>query len=261
MKRKGVALYAAFLFLLALCAAVFAATAIRLYGTWQSYEAAYYAQIARAVADVTVDDAPTRPPLPEEAAPAVLVEEEAEAVVEPEPLLDVFPEDAAPIVIDFDALQAVNSDVVGWLYCPGTSISFPILETTERDKHPGCVFSVTPFLQTSNTVIYGPTAEDGGAFGALLGYREQAFYDEHPEIWLLTPEENHRIHLLGGGEIPADDPFFSPSGRVDAENQMLRIMENSTFSAPAHLRGHLVTLAASAEESSPSRFVVFGLTK
>lgn len=245
-------LYAAFFLALLLCAAVYMAAAVRL---WQSWTA----QTPQVVSDAVDNDASARPSFSavhemvksfktaaEEVQPIEVID------VEETPQLDT----EAPIAIDFDALLAVNGDVMGWLYCPATSINFPILQTPEHEEYPDCLFVDRPFMETPNTVIYGPTMDD-----ILLSYTSQDYYEEHPEIWLLTPAETYCIHLLGSREIPSNDPFFTPDSYMSAEKEMLHVMEESTFIAPAQIRGRLVTLSVSAGESGASRFAVFGLTK
>ena len=43
--------------------------------------------------------------------------------------------DAPPITVDLSALQAVNSDIVGWIYCEGTPINYPILYVETNDTY------------------------------------------------------------------------------------------------------------------------------
>ena len=38
------------------------------------------------------------------------------------------PKRTAPISVDFAALQQENPDVVGWIYCPGTVIQYPVVQ-------------------------------------------------------------------------------------------------------------------------------------
>lgn len=247
-------LYAAFFLALLLCAAVYMAAAVRLWQSWTVHEAA-----PQIIADTAGNDAPSRSPFSEVYEMVESVKPAAEEtrpieVIEMEETPQPDTEDT--IAIDFNALLAVSRDVVGWLYCPGTSINFPVLQTQEHEKYPDCLFVDRPLMETPNTVIYGPVMED-----MLLRYISQDYYEEHPEIWLLTPEENYCIHLLGGREIPYNDPFFTPDSSTAAEKEMLRVMEESTFIAPAQLRGCLVTLSVSAGESGASQFAVFGLTK
>lgn len=250
-------LYAAFFLALLLCAAVYAAAAVHL---WQSWTA----QTPQVVSDAVDNDASSRPSF---SAVHEMVKSFMTAVEEVQPVevIEVEeppqPDTEVPITIDFDTLLAVNRDVVGWLYCPGTSINFPILQTREYEKYLNCLFVDGPLMKTPNTVIYGSGTAEGGWSDILLEYTSQKYYEEHPEIWLLTPAETYCIHLLGGREIPSNDLFFTPDSSAAAEKEMLHVMEESTFIAPAQLRGRLVTLSVSAGKSGTSRFVVFGLTK
>lgn len=250
-------LYAAFFLALLLCAAVYMAAAVRLWQSWTTHEAAN--QTLKVIADTAGNAAPSRSPL---SAVHEMVKSFKTAAEEVQPIEVIEAEETpqldteAPIAIDFDALLAVNGDVVGWLYCSGTSINFPILQTPEHEKYPDSLFVDRPLMETPNTVIYGPTMDD-----ILMSYTNQDYYEEHPEIWLLTPAETYCIHLLGSREIPSNDPFFTPENSVSAEKEMLHVMEKSTFIAPAQIRGRLVTLSVSVGESGVSSFVVFGLTK
>ena len=159
------------------------------------------------------------------ARPPVPAVEEVPAIEIMEPEEKTKPENAAPVTIGFDALRVNHEDITGG-----------------------------ELWGTPNTVIYRP-------LNTLIGYTSQDYYEEHPEIWLLTPDGDYCIHLLGGREIPSDSPFFHPDSQPEAEKEMLHVMEKSTFIAPAQIRGRLVTLCANMDETGESRFVVFGLTK
>ena len=243
-KKSTPLFYAAFFLFLPICAAAYMAASVRLWHDWQSSEAAK--QMSPVVVDTAENAVPARSPVPVLTEEPAAEEVPAIEVMEPEEITK--PENEAPVSIDFDALLAVNGDVVGWLYCPGTSINYPILQS---EGYTEGLFVNGELWESPNTVIYGPP-------DVLRGYTSQDYYEEHPEIWLLTPDENHCIHLLGGREIPSDARFFSPSNHAEAEKEMLHVMETSTFIAPAQIRGRLVTICASA---GGSRFAVFGLTK
>ncbi len=241
--------YTAFFLILPICAAAYMAAAVRLWHNWQRYEAAKQMPPAVVVVDTVENDVPARSSVPVQAKEPAAKEVPAIEAMEPEEITE--PKNPVPIAIDFDALLSVNGDVVGWLYCPGTSINYPILQS---EGYPDGLFVDGVLWQNPNTVIYSP-------LDALTGYTGQDYYEKHPEIWLLTPDENYCIHLLGGREIPSDARFFFPKDHAEAEKEMLHVMEKSTFIAPAQIRGRLVTICASAGESGESRFAVFGLTK
>ena len=55
---------------------------------------------------------------------------------------------ASPIVVDFDALTKRNGDVCGWLYCPDTVISYPVVQAR-------IILSISTGILTSTTVLMG----------------------------------------------------------------------------------------------------------
>ena len=108
--KRGVLVLAAAVFLFSV-----SAIGLKLYEDRQS-EKAYTAAVQR-FADGAVPKAGT-------ADPTGTVQTESEAgAVQP------------PIEVDFDTLCAVNPDVIGWLYCEGTAINYPVLHGATNDTY------------------------------------------------------------------------------------------------------------------------------
>ena len=117
-----------------------------------------------------------------------------------------------PIAVDWDFLRSINSDVVGWLYCEGL-LNYPVVQTSDnsfylrRDfstKQPntsGTLFvdvnSVLGIVQ-SNYIIYGHNMKDGSMLAVIEDYITQEFYDEHPVMYYLTPDQDYRVDLIAG---------------------------------------------------------------
>ena len=132
--------------------------------------------------------------------------EEAPAAV-PEPAEDIlWPQ------VDFDALSAINPDIVGWLTVEGTGIHYPVVQGEDNDfylahqfdKSPsraGCLFVdvVNDATFTDrNTIIYGHYTKDRSMFYELRGYKQQDFFDAHPTGWLMTPSGVYKLQFFSG---------------------------------------------------------------
>lgn len=129
----------------------------------------------------------------------------------------------APIKVDFKSLKSVNDDVVGWIYCEGTQINYPVLQGETNDTylrtlytgegHPsGSIFvdaANLPKFQDNNTIIYGHHMADGAMFGTLEDWREQEYFDAHPCMWLLTPEQDYRVDLFSAYLVDASHDTFT----------------------------------------------------
>lgn len=108
------------------------------------------------------------------------------------------------ILIDFDKLQEQNSDIYAWILIPGTQVNDPILQSTEEEEdfylmhnldqsrgYPGCIYTQTRNSRDftdRNTVIYGHNMKDGSMFASLHNYEEEGFLEEHPFVYIYTPE-------------------------------------------------------------------------
>ena len=123
------------------------------------------------------------------------------------------PQSEAPFAVNWDYLKSVNSDVIGWIYCAGTQINYPVVQTSDNDYYlhrdfttrqpnvagtlfadPNSALGIT----RSNIIIYGHNMKDGSMFAAVESYVSQQFYDEHPVMYFLTPNQNYRIDLIAG---------------------------------------------------------------
>jgi len=91
--------------------------------------------------------------------------------------------------IDFDALRAVNPNVVGWIVVPGTQISYPIVQGTDNTWYLRHTFSGERnasgaiFLDYRNRadfsdsqiILHGHNMRDGSMFAPLHGWMGDRF--------------------------------------------------------------------------------------
>ncbi|MBQ6390262.1 MAG: class B sortase [Eggerthellaceae bacterium] len=128
----------------------------------------------------------------------------------------------APIEIDFKELRAKNPDVVGWIYCPGTVINYPVLQGKDNDKYLGHDYTGeyningsifvdadnAPGFVDGNTIIYGHHMNSGSMFAGLIKWADQEYYEDHPVMWLLTPTQDYKIDLFSGHHISAHSSMY-----------------------------------------------------
>lgn len=174
------------------------------------------------------------------------------------------------IEVDFESLLAINQDIVGWIYCPDTLINYPIVQGTDNDYYlthliddswneNGAIFmdfENSPDFSDSNTLIYGHNMKTGAMFAELMNYKTQSFYDAHPYIYIMTPQQNYRMDLFAGCIVDATADIYTiwPSDSV-IEN----LMANSTFySDNGYPDGNIVTLSTCTSAYDNARYVILG---
>lgn len=110
---------------------------------------------------------------------------------------------------DLSALQAVNSEVIGWIQIPETELSYPLLQGTDNayyldytwQKAKNAVGSI--FMDYRNdgalgdfhTIIYGHNMKDGSMFGHLHDFKDSPFLEQHPCIYVLN-EQGCRVYRI-----------------------------------------------------------------
>lgn len=178
--------------------------------------------------------------------------------------------------IDFDALVDINPDVVGWLYCPDTVISYPVPQGENNSyylKHlfdgtsnsAGSLFldSRCQGLEGQNSVIYGHYMKNGTLFATLREYQDQAYYQAHPEFFLITPEGVLTIQLFSGYVAGKDDNAWQltfPS-QEEYSTWLEELKQRSCFKSEINPQAtdKVVTLSTCNDMFPGARFVCHGL--
>ena len=194
-------------------------------------------------------------------------------------MLDTEPKETAPITVDFDALNAECPDVVGWLYCPDTVINYPVAQGEDNSYYltrlldgtwngSGCIFMdyrCARDISSWNSIIYGHNMKNGSMFTILQKYKNQAFYEEHPVWYFLTPEQDYKIVLIGGYTVPGTDKdtYGIPNSPEERDVLIERAQQNSTFEAAADIgdEDRLITLSTCAYDYDLARYVLVGMLR
>ncbi len=179
--------------------------------------------------------------------------------------------------VDFEALRAINSDIVGWIRIEGTDIDYPIVQAGDNDYYlrhlfsgevnrAGCIFldcGNSGDFSDPNSVIYGHHLKNGTMFTELLKYKKQDFYDAHPTALLLTPGQNYEVQFFSGYVSAVDGfawdlDFLDGDAFLDWQGKTKRkSLFSSDFFPTAGDR--VITLSTCSYEFNNARFVLIGV--
>lgn len=173
--------------------------------------------------------------------------------------------------IDFDALLKRNSDVIGWLYIPETSIDEPILKGANNDTYlrtdidKNSNIAGTLFIdernnkdfKDKNTIIYGHNMKNSSRFHDLRHFVKDDYFAEHKEIYIYLPDGQIYVYdIISANEIHAESSLYSINNSnefiADIFASSLQKREVSEYGKP------LVMLSTCYASGSDQRYVVFG---
>lgn len=180
---------------------------------------------------------------------------------------------------DFEALLAWNPDIVGWIWLPGTDIDYPVVQGQDNDYYLNHTTDHTRsvigsiFMESKNskdfqddvTALYGHHIRGGRMFSSLSGYKEQAYYNEHPVIYLYTPDQDYVIELFAGEILngaTATLPLIFES--MDARDTWLKALQKSSrFQSPVEIGedDRFVALCTCSYEYNNARYAVYGVLR
>jgi sortase B len=199
---------------------------------------------------------------------------------EPSPDPQVFPEHEAPevkagdITVDFDALLALNPNVIGWIYSPNTMISYPVVQGYDNDYYlhrfldgtenpSGTIFMdylCNADFSLHNSVIYGHHMNDGSMFAELSNYKQEGYYKQHPYMYYYTPDKAYLLLIVNGFVTSAEDEVYTFSFPDDDSYAAYldRMHARSYFDSPVTVEreDHIVTLSTCSYEFDDARFVI-----
>ncbi len=178
--------------------------------------------------------------------------------------------------VDAAALAEINADYACWIYCPDSRIDYPVVRGDDNRDYLDKLFDGTPnacgtlFVDARNladfgdpnTLIYGHHMRDGSMFKSITFYGEQAYYEAHPYMLILTPTESLLVELFAGYVARADDSCYDIAigDPEDLARFAQAAKEKSAFAADCVIEAgdRLVTLSTCAYSFAGARFVAVG---
>jgi len=180
--------------------------------------------------------------------------------------------------IDFESLMEINDDCIGWIYVPGTKISYPVVQTTNNDYYLKRLFnktygiSGTVFLDARNDaemtdrhmILYGHHMKNGTMFANAEDYKDQLYADEHPTGMYITPEKVYDILFFAGYLTDAyNDSWTLNFTDAEFEDWISKSKSRSHFYSDVtpEIGDQIITLSTCSYDIADGRFVLLGILK
>ena len=184
------------------------------------------------------------------------------------------------IQIDFDKLEAINSDVVAWLYFPCLDISYPVVKENEVNQYlhltfegqvnkAGCLFedvlSDSEF-RGMHDIVFGHNMRNGSMFGALKKLYANGGNDDllkdNPYVYVYTRDYVFQYTVFGYYITRVGSEAYKVVETKESYDELLDfIQRSSAYPRPAGADfseyPSLLTLSTcSGQSGSGRRFVV-----
>ena len=181
--------------------------------------------------------------------------------------------------VNFDILRIQNNDVVGWIYGPGTSINYPVVQGEDNDYYLTHMFDGEENkcgsifmdclneedLSNRNTFIHGHHMRNGTMFASLPKYSSQSYYDTHPVLWFVTPGQSYQVELFTGfvTDTESDAWRISFATEEDYQNWIEQMIASGAFKSDVRpgVDDRILSLATCSYEVDNARFVVMGILR
>ena len=119
--------------------------------------------------------------------------------------------------VNWEYWAKTNAHIVAWIDIPNTPIDLPVVQASAQDPQfylthdalgrwnlCGCPYvdaACGQGIDGAHVVLYGHNMGDQSMFGALVGYRDPQWAQEHARINLFTPEGARTLKVFGARTI------------------------------------------------------------
>jgi len=184
-------------------------------------------------------------------------------------------------MIDFAGLQAINSDVIGWIELEGSNIDYPILKSSDNadylhttyDKKYASAGSIFMDCRNAsdfsdhNTILYGHNMKNGSMFHDLRFYMTEGsdWYESHNVYKIYTVDKKtrqsvcteYKVISVQKTDAYSESYKVSFSGLDDYESWLKNICKDAIYDATYDIHKGTITLSTCrGKVGSDERLVV-----
>ncbi len=181
--------------------------------------------------------------------------------------------------VDFEALRAINPDVVGWIrFDEPAEINYPVVQGKDNEKYLTKTFEAnsnklgtlfvdyrnTADFSGQNTFIYGHNMKNGSMFARLLKYKDNNYYKEHPYFYIYTPDGKvHTYQIFSAGVVKdtSDSYQMFYEDEQAFQNYIDYIKQMSAYATGVEVTtdSQIVSLSTCTNVRDDERYLVHGV--
>ena len=186
--------------------------------------------------------------------------------------------------VDFDELEAINTDVYAWIYIPNTNVDYPVARSTrdgddsfylEHNIYRQYQFSGTIYSEVQNkpdmhdpvTVLYGHNMLNDSMFATLHYFEDPDFFKKNNTIFILTKDKVYTYlvysaytyddrHILNSFFLK-DDKVFQEY--IDSTLNPHSYDANVRANVNLNTNNRILTLSTCTNGSGSTRYLVQGV--
>lgn len=173
------------------------------------------------------------------------------------------------IPIDFESLQAINPDIIGWIWFENAGINYPIVQgkdneiylemTADKQENKcGSIFMdyrCSSDFSDDHTIIYGHNMKDMSMFGSLKRYKtDDAFYEQNQSFVIYVPGKAYEYEIFSFYDVNSTDSVYHLNPSELLYKDMSRASYRDIKLIKERNNGKILTLSTCSEKGK--RFIV-----
>ncbi|MDD2628018.1 MAG: class B sortase [Clostridia bacterium] len=183
--------------------------------------------------------------------------------------------DVSDFSIDFDSLEKINTDIVGWIIINNTNINYPIVQAKNNSYYLNRDFKKKPngagaiFLDykndinnlSKNNVIYGHNRLNNTMFSSLKNILNKSWYEneDNRKLYIYTPDSTLEWEICSIYKIKSEDYYITTVFNNDTFNQFIKTISKRSiysFNTSLNINDKILTLSTCYGYNDSHRLVL-----